>query len=373
MKKVFYCSSLLLVANIFLFMGCEEDSSIPFSQGNSDGDSDNDTDTDADSDSDVDDDVDVDSDGDSDGDTDSDADAGDTEICSEQDFTIEFVPTRMMILQDVSGSMIGNKWTQAKAALIAVLQQWVNKNEIEFGFDIFPDDQSCGVDKPVVVDASNGQTQKIINYLQTPGFEPNGSTPLCTGMRRFNPNDFSGYSPQFNSPDANSYLLIVSDGMDSCGGPKPCGGTFGSPNFTLLTTDLLDAGVKSIVIGFGGDSSLQKLNVIAANGGTQFNKYIDAQNQAQLQAAFEEIASSVVACIYDIDEPDAKADPDEVNFYFDGDVVGYADDCSGGVGWTWVDNTHSQVEFCDQECEKLISGSVNNISARFGCPTAAVY
>ena len=93
-------------------------------------------------------------------------------------------------------------------------------------------------------------------------------------------------------------------------------------------------------------------------------------NQADLTTALNQIASSVVSCVYEIDtEETDDVDFDEVNFYFDDEVVYWDEDCTQGIGWRWVDDEKSAVEFCDQACDQLQAGDVDNISATFGCPT----
>jgi hypothetical protein len=86
--------------------------------------------------------------------------------------------------------------------------------------------------------------------------------------------------------------------------------------------------------------------------------------------AFDSISSSIVSCIYDVREPSATADPGLVNFYFDGEVVGYDPACTDG--WRWTDDTHLQVEFCGAACEQLEDGEVELIQARFGCATILI-
>jgi hypothetical protein len=62
-----------------------------------------------------------------------------------------------------------------------------------------------------------------------------------------------------------------------------------------------------------------------------------------------------------------------VNFFFDGEIVYYDEDCALGVGWTWVDPPdNTQVEFCAEACQQLQDGEVDEISAVFGCPTEII-
>ncbi|MCP4599701.1 MAG: VWA domain-containing protein [Proteobacteria bacterium] len=390
-----------------------------------DGDTDGDTDTDTDTDSDIDTDTDTDSDsdGDSDTDADSDVDTGcvdkdsdkwcaeydcndtdsavnpnadevadndidddcdsltdeesDTEVlCGEGKFEINVVPVHIMILQDVSGSMkdvkdgeTTSKWDQAKAALDSMLTNSAN-DEIKFGFDSFSNDGSCGVDQPVKYDCGTVDAATLATSIQ--GLPvPAGATPLCSAIKRFNTNLFPNYAINFASKDADSYLLIVSDGDDTCGGDNNCGdGEASAQNLGDATAEVFADDIKTYIIGFGMDTSAQ-LDAIAQAGGTGRDSFIPASNQQELQDALDAIVASVTTCKYDVDHPDG-ADLDKVNFYFDDVGIIYNEDCSNPAvandeGWTWVDQTTKDaVRFCDGTCDKLENDT--DVKVEFGCP-----
>ncbi len=371
----------------------------------SDADSDSDSDADSDSDSDTDSDSDSgceDNDGDAwceefdcddddpninpnieeiedngvDDDCDGQTDEVDTDPeCGEEEFTIEPVPIRMMILQDISGSMGDDgKWTQAKAALTAMLTDF--SDSIDFGFDVFPNGSPCFVADPVVSDTLPGNAGPIIDLFAP--IVPGGGTPLAVGMKNFLITTPTAYAPLFMDEEADSYLVVVSDGRDTCRADGSGNGTSLDPGATpaelaQITTQLLtERQIKTFVIGFGLGVDPTQLNAIAAAGGTSFTQYFDAANQTDLEAALNSIGSEVVSCEYDVTIPD-DADEDEVNFYFDSVVLVYNQDCqdpaaSLDVGWTWIDvNTKNRIQFCDESCAQLPNVSV--VQAKFGCPT----
>ncbi|MFA5762753.1 MAG: vWA domain-containing protein [Bacilli bacterium] len=326
-------------------------------------------------------------------DSDSDADGGsDTEsdVCAELDFTIEPAPVNLMILQDMSYSMadpeVANptNWSYALPALNNILTDWAD-SQIVFGFDIFPDGsstamQGCHVEAPVLYDCGPDVEVDIIDYINDSGNTPNGaSTPLYCGIADFiDPT----YAPVFNDPAANRYLLVVSDGADLCGegcctainplAHPECNAT--TDEFEALAQDVVEAGIKIIVIGFGDGAEPDQLNAIANNGGMEapYNEYIFADDDVSLEAALTEIAATVITCVYNIGSPDASADPDDVNFYFDDVIVYYDEDCAVGEGWTWVNEEHTQIEFCAAACEELQGGTVETITATWGCPTVEI-
>ena len=84
----------------------------------------------------------------------------------------------------------------------------------------------------------------------------------------------------------------------------------------------------------------------------------------------EEIAQSVVSCVYELgDTPNANRE--DVNLYFDSEIIGLDPDCANGGGWRWTDETLQKVEFCTGACTRLQQG-VSQISATFGCPTQLI-
>jgi len=362
-------------AAVLSAMACEsaeDDLGIGGGGSSGDSDADADTDTDSDSDSDADGDADADSDADADGDTDGDSDS----VCDEQDFDIELSPVRLMILQDVSASMTEGsptKWSQAVPALTSLLTTWQGQ-QIEFGFDVFPDNSQplwgCGVSDPILIDTSPGTEGDIIDYLNDTGNTPNGaSTPLYCGMANFLE---PSYAPVFSEAGVQSYLLVVSDGADLCGVNCSIWGAANASQLGQVTADLLAGGIKTFVIGFGADVSESQLDAIALNGGTPFDTFFEATDQSDLEAAFEAIAYEVISCVYDVQDPNATADPENVNFFFDGEIVYNDPGCEVGTGWTWVDETHTQVEFCPDACELLQGNPDTEITAMWGCPTQVV-
>jgi hypothetical protein len=234
------------------------------------------------------------------------------------------------------------------------------------------------VDDPIQVDCGDATETEISTYINSN--TPDGaSTPLHCGMSAFLDTD---YAPIFNDPAANRYLVVVSDGADLCGegcctalnpiAHPECTAT--AEEFQTLTQSLVEMGTRVVVIGFGSGVDADQLNAIAANGGmpSPYDQYIIATDDTTLEAALTEIAADVITCVYNIGSPDASADPDQVNFYFDDLVVAYDEGCAVGTGWTWANDEHTQVEFCPASCEELQGGLVSTISATWGCPTVVV-
>ena len=357
MTKLGYWSIWFLAVIAVWTFGCSSSSS-----NNGDG-----SDSDADSDSD--------SDADSDGDSDSDSDA-DT-VCDEQDFDIEPVPVKLMIALDMSGSMVipsVAKYDSAKAAIISMLTTY--NSDFYFGFDTYPDtftSQSCTVDGPIWFDCDSGNETPITTWLNTHSPVLGSGDPLVRLMDAFL--NTSGYAPNFTTSAlaGDPYLLIVADGDDCCGplGTYNCSADW-VPELIDRTSSLLAAGIKTIVIGYSENADETALNAVAANGGTSFTTYIPAIDQIAMEAALDTIAGSIISCVFEINDVDATADPENVNFYFDGVLVPWDENCEDGSGWDWTDTTHTAVEFCPDICAELKAGNVDEVTAIFGCPTVPI-
>jgi hypothetical protein len=176
-------------------------------------------------------------------------------------------------------------------------------------------------------------------------------------------------APALYIAEGDSYLVVISDGQDE--------GCFdGDPESALadLAQQLVDErDIRSFAIGFGDTTGAMadQLDAIAAHGGTSFDTFLHAEDGAALGAALEDIAGVVNTCRYVIDDVDPSANPELVNFYVEGEVVPMDPDCTEttGTGWHWYDDAHETVEFCGDLCADIKSGSVESISATFGCAT----
>lgn len=235
------------------------------------------------------------------------------ELCDAE----EFVPNRpvyMMLLQDMSKSLTvesegKTKWEHAKTALTAILTDQRYKDiGIRFGFDYFPDTTinrnadndrifGCGVDDPLVVDTDLNTDPQIIEWLNSN--EPNGATPLYCAINKFNdPN----YAPQFMNANGDRYLILISDGADSCGidGVSNEGPYASDEQLAQITSQLREQhgsggaveGIRTVAIGFGDSVAPHELNAICQAGGI-VDEYISAATAEDLEEAFKTILCNI--------------------------------------------------------------------------------
>ncbi len=365
-----------LVSLLTGLTACEEESSRvgspEFSRSNIEGDSDETGASDSDSDGDSDGDGDSDSDGDSDVDGNS-----DPNVCHAEDFEIEATPSRLMILVDRSGSMAENgKWTKAMSAVRSVVNNY--DAVLQLGVDVFPAQSRCSMGDQVLVDTGSNNAQTVLSAINKKSPGAMAFTPCLLGMRQFLD---SAYAPEFSSggEEVTRTLLIISDGEDSCALKETGGNVLARATPKQMgegATDLCNAGIDSIAVGFGNSQGnwASQLNAIARNGCTGQQEFISATNEQELTDALNALASSAVSCKYKFGNMDQdELDLDTVNIFFDDVAIGYDKNCKKEQGWAWVDDNKNEVEFCGESCGKLQGGTVKKISAEFGCTQIVVY
>ncbi|MDJ0763378.1 MAG: vWA domain-containing protein [Myxococcota bacterium] len=302
---------------------------------------------------------------------DTDTSTSSDELCPAWDMRLDVLLPRLMLLQDLSFSMNSNassNWHQAKQAIKATLEKY--KKQIAFGFDGFPNATNCVVSRPPYLDCDPQNAQIIIDEIDS--LDLFRSTPLYLGLKNFTK---TGYAPNCTAQDRRRYLLLISDGADSCGagGPIDPHGASAEELAEVTSSVLESTGTATFVIGYGSGVNPYQLNAIAAAGGTEFDEYIAAQHQFEFEHALDIVYAAVADCVYHIDN--LSNDPivmDEVNFFFDGDLVGWDDNCAHNTGWTWAEGDTSRVEFCHAACMQLKAGNVDEITAELDCPTISI-
>jgi hypothetical protein len=352
------------------------------------------TETDADADADVDVDADADADGDADADADADADGdadvdGDTDwdgICDEEAFPIALLTPDMLIVLDRSNSMQeAGHWDPVRAAIYSVTEAL--DDIVWFGLMVFPNveepdacvdrDNQCAAARAPLIDCAvttSADIRTTLTDMPTCGGTPIAST--LASARTY----LTALAPTTGHP---SYVVLATDGAPNCnpgldGATCTCTAPVGGcvPNMLnclddARTNDVIDAlraaGIGVFVIGIAVSDWRAVLDEMASRGGT--GAAIMADDPASIQAAFEAVTGAVSSCEFEIGEPDPSADPDLVNFYFDGDRVPFDADGLCDDGWLWVDEGHTRVRFCGPRCEALRDRDVAEVRATFGCPT----
>jgi hypothetical protein len=105
-----------------------------------------------------------------------------------------------------------------------------------------------------------------------------------------------------------------------------------------------------------------------------------SQNFAtDLAMALQQIANTVVPCIYDVVPPDGGTfDPDKVNLYYTsgGQLFLIIQNASStcDLGWHYTDASKTQIEICGSTCDQIKSDPGGRLEVEFGCePVALVF
>jgi len=250
-----------------------------------------------------------------------------------------------------------SKWEIAKAAVAHLLE--VYGNEVRFGLMLWPGlDQSCDQGEDcglgaIFVDVGDGTAAAINAFLAGAGTCQFG-TPIGANVALT-----AGYAGLHDPARAN-YLLLVTDGQENCDG-DPVGAV------TALRALVPD--VKTFVVGFGGEVDQTQLGNMAVAGGTGRGadpQYYQADDAAQLDAAFLAIGASVLSCSYVLDE--VPPDADSLFVYLD--RVETPRDAGHAQGWDY-DAATNQMTFYGATCDALRGGGVGELIIVYGCPPPA--
>jgi hypothetical protein len=291
--------------------------------------------------------------------------------CGSEEVLIEPIAPNLLVVLDRSCSMTAgvgggkNRWQVAVAAIGTMMTNFNGK--VRFGLTLFPDKvkPDCAQDAIPFPPAPNNEV--AINDLLTKSLSsqdplyPSGPcvTNIDTAMQQ------AQNEPSLKDPDRKSYVMLVTDGAQSSG----CNLAGADPGTTTIIGNLFTAGVKTFVIGFGGQGiDKAAMNGFAQAGGTPVNNggidYYDAADAVALDKALSDIATATLGCSFKLGK--TVSDPDKLYVFFDNDPMGVPRDPTQMNGWDFDPATNS-VTFYGQACEKVKSGAVKDVDLVFGC------
>ena len=192
--------------------------------------------------------------------------------------TQELVDVNIIVILDSSGSMAEKVFSEKKIDIakkavsdfLTKMPQGVKTGLVVYGHEgsnsVADRDLSCnGVEE--VVKLGINKYSDIIAAMNF--FNPKGWTPI-TGSLNFAKSIFNN-----NGKDNKNYLILVSDGVESCGG---------DPLTAAKDLKLEIPGIKLIVIGFSADNKTRDfLKEIASKGG---GSYLTADNSSNIAQVF---------------------------------------------------------------------------------------
>lgn len=303
--------------------------------------------------------------GDNGADSKKDGGGGDLPICNEE--TINASPlTNLLMVVDKSESMdfpASTNDPRTKADVLVEAMRFVlntYEGKLRFGWMAFPFQSDCdpGVVSVPVGDDSGDSIRDLLD-----NFFPWGKTPTGESLQ-----NADSYYTQLADTERANFVVLVTDGLPTCpngnGQPDPADDALA----LQAVNTLYGHGVGTFVIGLGEDfnnSNPDLLNDMAEAGGhprAGADKYYPANNQADLEAAFADIAKVVMSCHLDLYAwPD---EPDWLWVYFDG--VPIPRDRAQLNGFDY-DETNNRIDFYGEYCDKLKNGEVVTVEVKMGC------
>ena len=273
--------------------------------------------------------------------------------CGGELFQAAKVNSNMLIALDKSGSMSEliagqTKWAIATAAVRQVTSQY--ESQIQFGLLMFPAGGTTStqcVPQPVSVTVGDQRAAAISVALD--GGAPGGRTPIGATLTA------CGNVAELADPNRANYVMLVTDGMETCGGN----------GVTAATNNLAQKGIKTFVVGFGSGVAPANLSNIATAGGTPrpgTPKYYQADDAAGLQLAFNQIAQGALGCEYKLAA--APPDPSKIFVYVNG--VLQNQDPNHANGWDYSAAT-VRITFYGALCNMVATDPTAKVSIVYGC------
>ncbi len=319
---------------------------------------------------------------------------GTSSACVSQVSGAELTPTNLVFMYDKSGSM-GDTTSGFDPAL-----KWNPVNEGMTGF--FGDPYSSTVraslqffpiqdiDIAAACAAPYGTPQVALTMANDPMFvstlqatKPEGGTPTLPALQ-----GAIAYAQQVAArrPTDKTAIVLVTDGEPGFWDSTQKAFVPGCPNndvaHVAAAAQAAFAGTPSIptyVIGVG--PSLDKLNQIAAAGGTSAAMMVDVSDptttKSQIETNLGKIRTATVSCDFSIPPPPPgeQLDPFAVNVVLtknDGSqqVLSYSKTCSDAGGWQYDDpGNPTRITLCSAACDEARSSAQGKVSLAFGCTT----
>jgi hypothetical protein len=352
-----------------------------------------------------------------------------TESCAQAAYQSTLLPTNLLFMVDRSGSMNCNlppvtdsvaceqtattadvtkptKWSVITSAMSNSIQALAALPGTSMGLSLFSVDDECGVRSAPTIGLaalSTAQVDALTNTLR--GEAPRGGTPLIGSI-------VLGYKYLHQTARApgNRFLVVVTDGADSCLSRYAQEGVTGDVMARLLDTEIpkaVSVNIRTFVIGApGSESTRGVLSRIAFAGGTatrpdcdytsadpapgtacHFDMTATSDFAVDLSAALQAITGdSAGVCEFEVPKPtDSTAvDPTKVNvdYYKAGDpsdasrVQLYRDDtkpCDAGAnGWQYTPD-QSKIRICGSVCDDVKADGQAKVIVSLGCEQRVIH
>jgi hypothetical protein len=375
--------------------------------------------------------------------------------CSAKSYQSSFIPANILFVIDRSATMACNapptqtsecvnapsdpkqpsKWAITVEALLDVLPTLNRGQGVRVGLMFFSNDTECGVNSPLsfgdsslsLVNAS--KVALLTDILKK--FEPAelyGKTPLVGATisayrylyeeAGIAPGETACASPPCGAGPGNRFVVLITDGEDSCPDPVPtddvpvvpCGASGPSPLIACTdylleykVTEALNANIRTFVIGVPGTESARGfLSALAYKGGTAQSDncdhsapsgsvgdcHFDLANETfkeQVSAALQEVSGEAIGCELSTGAGwnITQKDRDAINVQFrkrSSDTLtclprlSYDNCINRKTGWQFALNrdgseNYERIVLCGDACNVIKNNSGVQVDIVIGCPT----
>lgn len=219
-------------------------------------------------------------------------------ICAEQSMAFERLKPNLFIQLDISGSMGGTRWSDAKSGLNSIADElW---NEARFGLAVFPTPGGNGCSNATRLQLAMGEHTAVQFKAAYNSLTPSGSTPSRYAIDKVRNDGWINDPSDPRDGSRAKAMIFVTDGEPNCDSNNTV------PTTNTAIAQLAAQGVPTFVIGLAHQSA--SLTQMAQAGGT--GDYYRAGNAAQLVTALREISNLMVSCDYTLNQ--VPADPNKM-------------------------------------------------------------
>lgn len=342
--------------------------------------------------------------------------------CATASFERNLVPSSLLFVVDRSGSMSCNlppitdsttceaeatridpsapsKWEVLSQALDGAIDEIASVPGASVGLTFFSNNDACGVQSAPNVGLEPLEAPQVDALKAALGaVTPRGGTPIVGST-------ILAYKHLHQEKQApgNRFVVVVTDGADSCFDQYADQGVEGDPLSLLLATEMpkaLGVNIRTFVIGAPGSEGARRLlSQMAWAGGTarsescnhsdaaadvgdcHFDMTASTDFGADLAAALAQITGqAALSCELTLPQPDeGQLDPGKVNVdYYQGGtdkVELFRDDtapCDGGAdGWQYTEDNR-KIQLCGSVCEQVRGDSDARVEVQLGCETRTI-